>query len=303
PTKNIGGREPWIQLKELVARLKKRISRPRCITIAYSVNGGFTPMKYKAMGDEIASSFGYIDSSLTKRLRAGESFVKFREAFESDDLPLAKAYYSEALRLNSSYRAQDNNYGPMYLSVGKYDKARHEFEKMAKVDPNDSFSHSGLGSIFLLKGKIEKAVGCFKKALRLRKDNQQALMGSAEAAFRSKEYSKAVHFLLRYEKEKPFQGYSRYLEGKVCERKGRLLDAYKKYKEAFQLGVSDGKLLIKLVRLASIFDKDFLPVIRKEAKRVSINLSRFRKEYAMKGYREMSRKTYAMEKRIEKIAA
>lgn len=56
-TAKIGKREPWISPQGLIETLKKKIRQPKITTIAYSVNGGYTPMRYKHLGDEMAYFF------------------------------------------------------------------------------------------------------------------------------------------------------------------------------------------------------------------------------------------------------
>src|SRR3989442_455462 len=45
---------PWLWPDELIARLKTKGVRTDFVTIAYSVEGGFTPLSYKYLGDDLA---------------------------------------------------------------------------------------------------------------------------------------------------------------------------------------------------------------------------------------------------------
>jgi len=49
--------KPWISPSDLAGRLKERIIRPRLITVAYSVNDGCVPKRFKYLGREIAHCF------------------------------------------------------------------------------------------------------------------------------------------------------------------------------------------------------------------------------------------------------
>jgi len=46
-------RKPWLWPQELVERLNTKRLKTEIVTIAYSVEGGFTPLKYKYLGDEL----------------------------------------------------------------------------------------------------------------------------------------------------------------------------------------------------------------------------------------------------------
>jgi tetratricopeptide (TPR) repeat protein len=48
-----GKRSPWIWPRELINELEKKGIKPCYTTIAYSVNGGYTPLVYKFLGDEM----------------------------------------------------------------------------------------------------------------------------------------------------------------------------------------------------------------------------------------------------------
>jgi tetratricopeptide (TPR) repeat protein len=277
-TISIGKRNPWIAPQELVRILKKKITLPRFITIAYSVNGGFTPMVYKTIGDKVAKYFGYSDHNLGKRLLAGEYFKRFRESLDKNDFKTAKDYYSQALKLNPKYKVVDNNYGPLYLQLEKYKQAEKEFRKILKIDVKNGFSLSGLGSIYLAKEKIKKAGDYFDKALDLNLKNKTALIGLAETYFKIKKYLKAKKLISRYEKLEPMQGFSRYLEAQIYEKMHNQKKALTKYKEARQLGLMNIDLLLKLVKLSRRFDKTNLGYLKERFRDYKKNFYRLEKK-------------------------
>jgi hypothetical protein len=47
--------KPWMWPSELITTLKNKRIRTDCVTISYSVEEGFTPLKYKHLGDQIAN--------------------------------------------------------------------------------------------------------------------------------------------------------------------------------------------------------------------------------------------------------
>lgn len=261
-TVRIGKRNPWIAPQEMVQILKKKIMQPRFITIAYSVNGGFTPMIYKTLGDKIAKNLGYSDPDLARRILAGEYFKRTREYLDKDNVGLAKQYYRQALKLNPKYRSSDNNYGPLCLAVENYNQAEKEFRKILKIDEKDSFSLSGLGRIYLVKRKFKKAGDYFERALDLNPDNKNAIIGLAETEFKLGNYLKAKRLIAKYEKLEPIQAFSRYLSGQILEKQKKPKLACTKYKEAMQLGLMNIDLLLKLIKLSRRFDKDNLGYLK-----------------------------------------
>ena len=150
-TKNIGKRSPWISSRDLVQILKEKIQAPRITTIAYSVNGGWTPMEYRHLADELAYYFS--PSGFKGR------FDKMREAAEYFQLYNStgqKRYYGQAAKINSAYRTADNNYGPLYLSLGKFSLAKNEFARILRADPQNAACLYGLGAAALERKEFKK---------------------------------------------------------------------------------------------------------------------------------------------------
>jgi hypothetical protein len=155
-TAKIGKRKPWILPKDLVEKLKKKIKQPEIITIAYSVNGGYTPIKYKHLGDEIAYNFN--SRRFRQRWEKAQRTAKYFNLFFSSG---EKEHYRKAIKLNPSYRFVDNNYGPLLLSIRKLSKAGDEFLKILRADPKNPACLCGLGNISLEKKQYRKAKNIF----------------------------------------------------------------------------------------------------------------------------------------------
>jgi hypothetical protein len=87
---------PWCWPDELAARLSNRCVRTDLVTIAYSVEGGYTPLNWKYLGDEIAlrlrhpAAGGAALESMT-RIREGS-----QSAFAGNNASAAKSYHEAA---------------------------------------------------------------------------------------------------------------------------------------------------------------------------------------------------------------
>jgi hypothetical protein len=67
-------RLPWCWPEELIRRLQARGIVADMVTIPYSVDGGYTPLKWKYLGDELAARLGGTDRGAVQgfeRLRDG----------------------------------------------------------------------------------------------------------------------------------------------------------------------------------------------------------------------------------------
>ena len=244
-TTEIGKRKPWILPKDLVEILKKKIKQPEIITIAYSVNGGFTPMRYKHLGDEIAYRFspGHFKERYRRSFKASKYFELFSLSGKRQD-------YKKAISLNPNYQAFDNNYGPLYLRLGKLSQAEKEFDKIARVDPKNPYPFTGLGEICLHRRKFTQARQYVSYALRQKKDLPSALFGFAQAEFRLKNFKKAKELFYRYQALKPLESQSYYLLGCIYEKEKKFQQAITQYQDAMRLGLNDINVLYRILKIS-----------------------------------------------------
>lgn len=253
-TVKIGKRFPWIYPDKLVSILKRKIKNPEIITIAYSVNGGFTPMKYKCLGDELA----YYFSPHHFKERFKQSF-KANEYFNLFNLIGEKQYYQRAVCLDSSYRVADNNYGFLYLARRKFYLAKKEFLKILKVDPKNPACLLGLGNIALERKDFEKAKTCFLLALKAEKSKlfteieNKTLFGLAKAEFELKNFKQAEQLFCRYQRLRPLEPQSYYFLGNIFKKKKDFKRAAKYYQDALKLGLNDINVLYKLLKITHYF--------------------------------------------------
>jgi len=280
PFKNIGRRRPWIAADDFISRVREKVIRPAIITIAYSVRGGYTPMIYKTVGDELARGFGYSDARLNERLRAGEYFQNFRLHMERRDYERARLNYLAAIGMNPSYREKDNNYAPLYFEAQDYVHARKEWCAMLKVDGDDIGSLCGLGRIHLVKKRYHPAKKYFEAALASDPRHPESIIGLAEVEIHQKNYRVAQELLYVYETLVPIQSLSRFLSGLIQEKLKNPQGAFVKYWEAMQLGMNHIDLFLKLIILSR----------RCDPKRMNFVVERY-KEYNKSFYRKIRKQS------------
>lgn len=282
---------PWVWPEAFVDRLKNKKLRPSCITIAYSVNGGFTPLIYKFLGDETALFFNGISQSLKKiisikdealasfkkgkikesvdmlkgalqnldvvriscglknRLKAHIAFVLFRCFVALNNLAKARRYYNLAVSSDRTYRVKDNNYGPLYLRrKGCLKKAEREFNIILSAGEADSYALSGLADIFMRRKDFAKAKALFKKAYRLDRKNQEALLGLGRTELLLKNYKTALRYLKNSKSKNRMQAVTYSLLAEAYEGLGKFDEALKEYRLALFFGI-DLNLYLKFSRL------------------------------------------------------
>lgn len=249
-TSKIGRRKRWIRPDRLVKELLEKIPRPFFTTIAYSVNGGYTPMRYKILGDELA----YRLSPESFSRDYGEKFIAsvFFERFESTG---RKEFYCKAVKLNPLYRATDNNYGNLYLNIGEINRADQEFLKIFKVDPVNPAALANLGSVAWERKNFKKAKEYFQRGLKVKEKNfetaqKQCLFGLANAEFKLKRFNEAERLFNRYKKAWPLEAVSYYYLARIYESKKASRRAAACYQDAIRLGFNDFDAIWRLFKIS-----------------------------------------------------
>lgn len=316
----IGKRRPWILPQELVEILKEKMKRPQIITIAYSVNGGYTPMRYKHLGDEMAFLFAPEDvgRNFKNNSQAAQHFNSFLSTGEKED-------YQKAVKLNPSYRAADNNYGPLYFALRKFSLAQNEFLKVLRVDRENPACLCGLGGIALERRDFQKAKNYFSSAVdyannepnRLNELNlnhklfskvkNQSLFGLARAEFSLRNFKRAKELLLHYKTVEPLRPQSYYLLGRIYEKEREFLNAVVCYKDALRLGFTNIEITPRLLKIAGhLKEKDelmeYIITRYKDFKRDFLRTKRLnaKKKKKIKGLPKIEEQMADLEQKLKK---
>ena len=245
PKENIGKLFPWITPQYLVQQLKEKICSPRMLTIAYSVSGGFTPMKYRYFGDEIA--FRFSPRQFRQRYKHSLRAARY---FESFCLNQQRKDYLHACRIDHYYRSADNNPGPLYLLKEKYRAAEKEFKRILKVDPLNPACLIGLADIALQRKEFGQAKKYFSQARGLAKglakgfafgqvfknERRQIFLGLGQSELGLKNYEKAKLWLMRYSRLEPLRAEPYYFLGVIAQKEKDFLKASQLYKDSIRLG-------------------------------------------------------------------
>jgi len=276
-TKNIWddlnpGRLPWILPEDLYERVLSRICSIEVLTIAYSVEGGFTPLKFKYFGDELRGFFGKCKPKAMglKRkaffLERDKNFSAaagvYEEALKIDDndasvyynlalLSLespgvgpgkAAAYYNEALRRDRTYATVYNNYGILYLQYNDLGRAEAEYRKFETLDGNNVSVLTGLGAIALGRGRFTEAEKLFDRCLQIDKASSEARAGKAAVYFKKGLFAQAKDLFWELKKDHPGESEFYWWLGRIAQKRGDVRQAIDNYKDAVLRG-GDGPLV------------------------------------------------------------
>ncbi len=259
-------RFPWIFPEELYERITSRISAIDVLTIAYSVEGGFTPLKFKYLGNELQSLFEG-DKLKTMEFKRKAFFrereknfaaasAEYEEALKIDDtdasiyynlallhldsssvaLEKAVASYNAAVARDITYATSYNNYGILYLRYNRLKRAEIEYGKFLRINGNNPSVLNGLGFIALAQRNYAKAGDLFERCLAFDKNYPEARLGRAIVDFKKNKFSDARERFAEYKKYNPDDPEVFWWLGRIAQKKGEVSAAIDNYKEAVILG-------------------------------------------------------------------
>ena len=273
-------RLPWIFPEQLLEKLSPKINDIDVLTIAYSVEGGYTPLRFKYLGDELRALFSGIQPAAMRHKRAALAYEKnnspgkareeYEQALRLDDKD-ASAYYNlsrlhldadpvdeekaaryhhEAVRRDGSYATNYNNYGILYLRYNQPGKAEAEYSKHLRLDGNNASVLNGLGYIALSRRRYAQADDFFDRCLAMDKAHTGARAGKAISAFKQGKFAEAEELFSGLKTDQPDDAGVYWWLGRLAERRGQIYPAVENYKSAVMLGGEGPAVHFILARLA-----------------------------------------------------
>ena len=191
---------PWCWPAELIDRLREVDVKTDLVTIALSVDGGYTPLKWKYLGDELKQRLtdpdgrGHAIRGMDRMRDAtaaaegrdiGGAERQYRQAatalpdaaapwyhlahlsLDAGQLDDARRLYRQALAIDPSYRTPFGSWGFPCYWYGHVKEARREFHRALQLDPRDPYAHLGLGLIGADARRWEEAAMRLTEALSI----------------------------------------------------------------------------------------------------------------------------------------
>ncbi len=183
---------PWRWPEELVDGLAQRGVRSDLLTIAYSVEGGYTPIEWKYLGDELAL-----------RLREGaapQAMLELRQGARDEaagDFQSAGRRYAEAARLLPNSAAGWWRLARLYARAGRMEEARAHYHRALEADSSYRSAFATRGILWQWKGMLGEAEVEYRRTLALDPSNVWALVGLAQIALARKQWEEAQHWTAR----------------------------------------------------------------------------------------------------------
>lgn len=177
--------EPWLWPRDCVARLRRTGLVPSLASIACSVEGGYTPLRWKYFGDELAARLLGAQTPGFDRLReahrlagtgamdaaaqacrdaatalpnpAAAEFALASMLAQHGRMKAARAAHQAARAHDPSYATAYNCAGPAALDRGRFDAAERAFTDQLALDDGDGHARIGLAYVALHRRQWSEA--------------------------------------------------------------------------------------------------------------------------------------------------
>jgi tetratricopeptide (TPR) repeat protein len=198
-------RLPWCWPDDLVSRLCARGLRTDLATVVRSVDGGYTPLKWKYLGDELALRLENPDTNGVPRLAGARSGLAAHgmtliregaEAADRGDIVTAEQKLELAARVRGPVSAAAK-YHLANLYRGRIEDARALYRQALADDPSYRSAHANAGFNDYRADRLDEAEREFHRALSLDPEHPLALLGLGLIAVRRTRWSEAEALLRR----------------------------------------------------------------------------------------------------------
>ena len=192
--------QPWCWPADLVAALRQREVRTDLLTIAYSVEGGHTPLQWKYLGDALAAILHQPATKPTTDPTPGSAAHYYHLAqthLNAGRLSEARTSLQEAYTRDPSYRTPYASGGLVLLHRRDWCGARAAFERALTLDPDDAFALAGLGRVDARMKRWEDAARNLARSLSLNARQLETAQSLGDVLFAQHRWADAEQAYMR----------------------------------------------------------------------------------------------------------
>lgn len=227
-------RTPWILPEQLIEKLSSKIKAIDILTIAYSVEGGFTPLKYKYLGDKLRFLF---EGKLDRQIDNASSYYNLALLYlNNGKIDLASHFYKDAVLLDPTYKTSYNNDGIIYEELGKLKQAKKSYKRFLSLDSKNISVLNGLGRISLKEKKFNEAEQYFNQSLQINQDSIDSILGLGIVYFKTGRLKDAGDLFFKAQTIKQDEPLIYLWLGKLFDKNKETDKAIEFYKQASMLG-------------------------------------------------------------------
>ena len=233
---------PWCWPDDLVKRLHDTGLRSDLVTVSYSVEGGYTPLQWKYLGQELVAR-------LKQPLGAGSDVAGMdgirqgAEAEQRGQTVIAESKYREAQALIPSSAAAPYRLARLLLGLGRVEEGRQLYRQAIGLDDSYKSAHSSNGFPYYWRGELAAAEREFRDSMTLDPSDAYSQLGLGLLAQKRKQWREAEqHLRGALTVDNCLLDAQRAL-GDVLAKLGRTREAILAYERASKLGLKGYKSL------------------------------------------------------------
>lgn len=235
-------RLPWCWPERLLARLGESRVRTAVVTIAYSVEGGYTPLEWKFLGDELATRLQR-PSGCEGILEGMRLIREAAVAAHSGDPAAAERLYRRSKVLLPNSAVPCYHLARLYVAMGRVEEGRQCYHCALERDPSYFTPYANAGLWNDWSGRSRAAQREHLRMLELDPHNAYAHFGLARLAARNRRWAEAeTAFRRAVGCNANFIDAYRGL-AKVLAKQGRHQEAIQAYTHSLKLALDGHKAL------------------------------------------------------------
>ncbi|MDP2996081.1 MAG: tetratricopeptide repeat protein [Bryobacterales bacterium] len=228
-------RLPWRWPGELVARIASSAIRARIVTVAYSVEGGYTPLKWKYLGDELALRIRQPEDS--RALAGLEALGLAAQRMAASDHPGAEREYRRAQEILPASAAPLFHLALHSAQLGRMEEARRFYADALAADPSYRSPYLGNGFVLQWDGHREEAARAHRAVIEIDPANHYACLGLAQIAAQRRQYAQAEDLFRRVLALTPDSVDAQRGLAKLLSRRGLIGEAVSLYESSMRLAL------------------------------------------------------------------
>jgi Flp pilus assembly protein TadD len=150
--------------------------------------------------------------------------------------------WTDTLAKNPSSWMAHNNLGNVLVNQGKDDEAIEHFRKALRIKPDDERAHTNLGSVLARQGKVEEAVAHYDKALQIKPNLAETYYALGIALEGQGRVDEAVSHFSEAVRIKPDYAEAHSNLGVLLTGQGRFREATSHFSKAVQVKPEDPEI-------------------------------------------------------------
>lgn len=143
------------------------------------------------------------DSESTYSRKMLGLFEKGNQQLKEQNYQLAERYYSEGIKLDSSFAAIFNNRGIALFNLHRYEEAVEDYNRAIKIEPDSSNAYFNRANAWFELKKYEASLKDLSKIIEMYPDSAYLYFTRARSAMELKRYNEAISDLNKVAEAEP----------------------------------------------------------------------------------------------------